>query len=578
MKISIIGPATQIPPIGWGAVESLIWDYKIFLEKMGHEIQIVNIGDPAKIIENINSFNPDFVHINYDDWVGLYPYINYPCSCTTHFAYLERPELMGGYVNIFNLFKDIKPNVFCLSEEIKKVYRTKADIPSHKLFVTPNGVNTDIFEFTLNPEYPDRSIYLAKIDYRKRQYKFQDIDSIWYAGNIADSRFDTSKNYLGEWSKEVLHKNLTQYGNLILLSDGEAHPLVCMEAFAAGLGVVISEYATANLDQSKEFITIIPEDKIGDIKYIEEQIIKNRNYSVKHREEILEYSKQFSWEHILSSYFIPMTKKVIANHNNSKKKLAINFIGTGSYLKFFPKYYETIMEYFVPECEKDFFVFTDGELGDDIPDNIKIIPISEKFEAEKSDYLSNNWYNLMYNSVGGLRRFGEIKKIESQLKEYDWYIYFDADMYCCSEVISYEDFFNDDKPFFGVQHPTYSSNWKKFNGYLPFERNSKSLSCVNPDEEMDDVYLQGCIWGGKIPEIFSLIDELDLRIKKDLQNDVMAKAHDESHLNKYRIENYDKFHILNSAFAKPGDYSDDEFNFSARMIHSPSDKRQILIS
>jgi hypothetical protein len=45
MKISIIGPGImQIPPVGWGAVESLIWDYKISLEKLGHKVQIINIG------------------------------------------------------------------------------------------------------------------------------------------------------------------------------------------------------------------------------------------------------------------------------------------------------------------------------------------------------------------------------------------------------------------------------------------------------------------------------------------------------------------------------------------------------
>ena len=49
MRISIIGPDTPIPPKGWGAVESLIWDYKITLEKLGHEVQIINIGDPMKI-------------------------------------------------------------------------------------------------------------------------------------------------------------------------------------------------------------------------------------------------------------------------------------------------------------------------------------------------------------------------------------------------------------------------------------------------------------------------------------------------------------------------------------------------
>ena len=35
MKISLIGPGIMpIPPVGWGAVEILIWDTKNALEKM----------------------------------------------------------------------------------------------------------------------------------------------------------------------------------------------------------------------------------------------------------------------------------------------------------------------------------------------------------------------------------------------------------------------------------------------------------------------------------------------------------------------------------------------------------------
>jgi len=59
MRISIIGPNTPIPPKGWGAVESLIWDYKITLEKLGHEVQIINIGDPMQILGMIDEFKPD---------------------------------------------------------------------------------------------------------------------------------------------------------------------------------------------------------------------------------------------------------------------------------------------------------------------------------------------------------------------------------------------------------------------------------------------------------------------------------------------------------------------------------------
>ena len=170
---------------------------------------------------------------------------------------------------------------------------------------------TSNFNFRYTPHNADRSVYLAKVDERKRQYLFQDIDSLWFAGNIAEQRFDQYKNYLGEWQKDTLYRSLTEYGNLVLLSDGEAHSLVILEAFAAGLGVVVSQWATANLDLDKKFITVIPEEKINDIKYIENKIIENREYSLNHRQEILDYSKEFEWCKILSDYYLPNIQKVI---------------------------------------------------------------------------------------------------------------------------------------------------------------------------------------------------------------------------------------------------------------------------
>ena len=314
MKISIIGPGLMpIPPKGWGAVESLIWDMANALKDLKHEVQIINTTDGNKVLAAINEFNPDFVHINYDDFIVLYPHINRPKAMTSHFGYLERPDMMNGYVNIFNKFQEMKPNVFCLSEGIKNIYKIFSNFPEDKLYVTPNGVNFDAFRYTDMPVFGERSIYLAKVDYRKRQHLFQNIESIHFAGNIVDERYDTKNNYLGEWTKEHLYENLTEYGNLILLSDGEAHSLVIMEAFAAGLGVVISEFAKANLDLDKKFITVIPEKKIKDIEYVEEQIIKNRKYSVEHREEIREYAKSFEWKTVLQNYYIPSIHKLIAN-------------------------------------------------------------------------------------------------------------------------------------------------------------------------------------------------------------------------------------------------------------------------
>ena len=316
MKVSIVGPGIMpIPPTGWGAVEILIWDQKLALEKLGHEVDIVNTQSPVEILSQVNKFRPDFVHIQYDDFIELYPYIQYPCAITSHFGYFEQPNKWDYYgERIAKPFGRIQPNVFCLSGGIKDVYADVLKVPEKRLFVTPNGVNVDNFRATISPEFPDRSIYLAKIDYRKRQHMFQSIRSLYYAGNTADPRFDISNNYLGEWSKDTLYTHLTEYGNLVLLSDGEAHPLVCLEAFAAGLGVVVSEWAAANLDTDREFITVIAEEKINDVGFVEEMIVKNRNYCNNNREEIIEYAKEFDWANVVDKYYVSAMETIIGNY------------------------------------------------------------------------------------------------------------------------------------------------------------------------------------------------------------------------------------------------------------------------
>jgi len=316
MKIAIVGPGIMpIPPTGWGAVEILIWDQKLALEELGHEVRIVNTASGIEILKEINEFRPDFVHVQYDDFVELCPYIQYPNAITSHFGYLEQPNKWDYYgPRVASKFAQIKPNIFCLSPGIKNVYEKEMGIPSDQLFVTPNGVNVDKFKFEKLPLTKDmtKSIYLAKIDYRKRQHMFQSIQSLYYAGNNADPRFDTSNNYLGEWSKETLYNDLTKYGNLVLLSDGEAHPLVCLEAFAAGLSVVISQWAAANLDLDKDFITVIPDDKINDMKFVDTELLRNRYSSVNHRPEIREYAESFSWTKVVEKYYVPAMEKIIS--------------------------------------------------------------------------------------------------------------------------------------------------------------------------------------------------------------------------------------------------------------------------
>jgi glycosyltransferase involved in cell wall biosynthesis len=317
MKICIVGPGLmEIPPKGWGACEILIHDYRCVLESFGHEIFIVNTPDKHQIIKQINTSRPDFVHIQYDDHIDIANHLLCKnIAITTHFAYLEQPHRWGGYANIFNrIVNTPHVNIFSLSEAIGDIYK-KYGVAAERIYITPNGVRTDLFKFKDQPNFPNKSIYLAKIDYRKRQHLFQHIEKLYFVGRQSDLRFDiTNERYLGEWDKIHLYENLTNYANLVLLSDGEAHPLVCLEALSAGLGLVISQYSTANLDTNLPFIDIIPEDKMKNTEYITNILKKNRETSISLRQEIKEYANSFSWEKMVEKNHYISIKKILNNN------------------------------------------------------------------------------------------------------------------------------------------------------------------------------------------------------------------------------------------------------------------------
>lgn len=306
MKIVFIGPGIQsIPPVGWGAVESLIWDMAEHLKVFGHEVVIVNTKRKEDIVAFTNACHPDVVHLQYDEHIDIMHLIE--CKrkfVTSHYGYLDKcyPNYDPNYNAIFKKFvcgavnKDF--TICALSPSIAALYK-QSGVPKEQICITPNGANEEKFQFHQAPRYGHtKSLYLAKIEPRKCQYKYQNIQSIDFVGNCIDTQFNCNRpNYLGEWKKDTLYENMSHYGNLVLLSDGEAHPLVVCEALICGLGLVLSSCATANLDLSLPWIDVIPDDKLHDLSYIEKAVITNRQKSVKLREQIRQYGLDcFSWK------------------------------------------------------------------------------------------------------------------------------------------------------------------------------------------------------------------------------------------------------------------------------------------
>ena len=107
-------------------------------------------------------------------------------------------------------------------------------------------------------------------------------------------------------------------------------------------------------------------------------------------------------------------------------KIAITFWGTQKYIEFLPEWYERLEKYFVPGVEKQYFVFTDGDL-EGCPDNIT--------KMEIPHYGFPTTYH---------KTFEEMLRLEKEVVDYDWLVSVDADLYI-QQTVEYEDFFAEDK-------------------------------------------------------------------------------------------------------------------------------------
>lgn len=226
--------------------------------------------------------------------------------------------------------------------------------------------------------------------------------------------------------------------------------------------------------------------------------------------------------------------------------LSVVFIGTGRYLNFLPKWYESCEKYLVPSVKKTYYVFSDGELNEP-PENI----ISYYQEHLSWPYIT-------------LLRFEIIQKASEFLTNSDWILFLDADMLIVDEITEEELF--TDKKYIGVHHPCHYLKMPPHNQFPgSYETNPNSTSCIK-EEDDTSIYFQGCLWGGKSQDVLHMIEELQKRTRKDLENDVIAVWHDESQMNKFYSERIDDVHILNPSFAYPELFSN-YCDFEPKIVH-----------
>lgn len=166
--------------------------------------------------------------------------------------------------------------------------------------------------------------------------------------------------------------------------------------------------------------------------------------------------------------------------------------------------------------EKEYYVFTDAE---------KIYGEGLR-NVHKFDLNPQPW------PLVTLLRFDTFLSIESELEKCDYLMFSNANM-VCNEKVYFDDMFprtENDESLFVTIHPGYC---EKHIISKPYDRNRKSLAYVPWNCGRD--YVIGAMFGGETNAFLRMSKTLKKRIEEDLKNNIIAKWHDESHLNRYII-------------------------------------------
>lgn len=202
----------------------------------------------------------------------------------------------------------------------------------------------------------------------------------------------------------------------------------------------------------------------------------------------------------------------------SVSRVAILYICTGKYDVFWKGFYESMEKNFLNHSEKHYFVFTDAKY-------IYNEELCERIHKIYQERLGWPYDTLM--------RFELFSHVKEQLIGFDYVLFMNANMLCMKEVCE-EEFLPQDEQLVAVRHPG-CVNYPKL--LYPYDRNKKSTAYISRGQ--GKYYFMGGVNGGKTDAYLRLIESLKGAIQQDLDNDVIARWHDESQLNKYLLNRTD---------------------------------------
>jgi len=202
-------------------------------------------------------------------------------------------------------------------------------------------------------------------------------------------------------------------------------------------------------------------------------------------------------------------------------KILLCTIATGKYHHFVSPLLESAKENFFPDIGFDVLVFSDRPK--DIPNEV----------------YTSVWYHRPW-PYPTLLRYHAFLSQRSLLSSYDYVFYCDIDMLFVDEV---SDILHD-----GIVATIHPGFYNKTRLEYTYETNPNSTAYISPNEGIK--YFAGGFNGGSSSEFLKMSDTICKNINSDLENNIVAVWHDESHLNKY-LSNYDNIRMLDPSYCFP---------------------------
>ena len=192
-------------------------------------------------------------------------------------------------------------------------------------------------------------------------------------------------------------------------------------------------------------------------------------------------------------------------------KIGIFYIAIGQYATFFESFYLSCEKYFIPGAKKEYFVFTNRD------NEFFSSPSVHRIQQEDMGWPDNT-----------LKRFHLFCSVSDDASKCDYLFFFNADLEFVRPVLQSA---LPENGLVVTLHPGfYNATPEKFS----YDRNTDTLACI-PEGE-GKIYVCGGVNGGRADAYLAMSRELMRRVDDDYRRGVVARWHDESHLNRYILD------------------------------------------